>query len=132
MTFQDLLFHVFWAFEIGFELFDLGLADISRDIFYADVQRIHRRNLHSDLVSKGLKFVGLGNEARFTVDFDDSTEATIVNISVNQTFAGFTVTAFFGFSQAFFSHGFERFVEIAICFNEGFFSIGKSGARKLF
>ena len=74
-------------------------------------------------MGKLFKFVGIGNEASFAVDFNDGAKTIIVDVGRNDTFASFAVTTFFGFCKAFFTHGFEGLIKVAVGFDKSFFSI---------
>ena len=126
MAVDDFLFDVggfFVVFEFVFALFTDAVEICLRDVGFADVEGVHAGDLHGEIVCEFFERVGFGYEVGFAVELEDGANAAVVDVAVDETFAGFAVTAFFGFCEAFFAHSFEGFVEVAFCFFEGLFSI---------
>ena len=65
------------------------------------------------------KFIGTGDEIRFTIDLDHGTDTPGgMDIGLHQSLAGSPSGFLLGFSQPFFLEYFQRFIYIAFTFEK--------------
>ena len=131
LTFNDLFAHFFRLACQRFARHKLSfnaLHFLCWNVGFRNILWTHRCNLHSNFVRQRLKVVKSSHEVGFAVYLNDNADSTRVNITFDQTFTSFAVTLLFSFRQAFFAHSFQSFIEIALSFNQSFFSVSQAYA----
>ena len=83
--------------------------------------------MHGDVVAKLLEGFGAGDEIGLAIDFDEHANlAAGVNVTADQTFAGFALGLFGGGSLALFAEDVDGLLDIAGGFNQRGAAIGKA------